>query len=458
MTPDFLIEAPTEDRGGAQEVLWRREALRESVGQDVRITRQAPGAQALVAVVGLGPAAAASAVALSDAGFPIVAIETSPSRLGELRGGWLRGHLGGEGFVLSDRIEAVGAAEYVVICPPPATDAQGHPNAEALRRACAAVVEQARPGQTFLLTSTTHVGGTRELLVEPLAARGLRAGEEIFVAFSAERFDPGAPAPERLRTPRVLGAVSESCHAHAAELLGHLCDGLHRVSSCEAAEMAKLYESTFSAVNIALAFEMADACRARALDPVEVTEAAATKPSGFLAHYPSAGVGGHGAGVEPHHLLRPLRERGVPVTIAEEAMRTVAARPRRVANRAHELLLRSGRQLRDVRVLVVGIAHRPGVPDAQRAPAVEIITRLIADGVQVDFHDPLVPALQIDGEPLHSVDPDPRRDASGFGPEDYELAIVLTMHPGHDYGWLRRCPQVLDCTYRAEAGRRRFLP
>ena len=454
MTPDFLIQTPTQERGGTQRVLSRREAPYD----DLRITRQAPGAQALVAVVGLGPAAAASALALSDAGFRIVAIETSPSRLGELRGGWLRGHLGGEGFVLSDRIEELREADYVLICPPASIDAQGHPNADALQRTCAAVVAQARIGQTLVLTSTTHVGGTRELLLEPLAARGLRAGEEVFVGYSAERFDPGAPAHERLRTPRVIGTVSESCYTHAAELLRHLSQGLHRVSSCEAAEMAKLYESTFRAVNIALAFEMADACRARALDPIEVTEAAATRPSGFLAHYPSAGVGGHGVAVEPHHLLRPLRERGVPATIAEEAMRTVAARPRRVAMRAHELLLRSGRQLRDIRVLVVGVAHKPGAPDTQGAPAVEIISRLMADGVQVDFHDPLVPTLRIDGEPIHAVDPDPRRDASGFGPEDYELAIILTMHPGHDYGWLRRCPQVLDCTYRAQTGRRRFLP
>ncbi len=455
MTPDFLIEAPTGETGGAQRAAWRGEPPFEAAGQDVRITRQASGAQTLVAVVGLGPAAAASAVALRDAGFRIVAIETSASRLGDLRSGWLRGHLGGEGLVLSDRIEALQAADVVLICPPAATDAQGRPNTDALRRACASVVEQARAGQTLLLTSTTHVGGTRELLVEPLAARGLRAGEDIFVAFSAERFDPGVPEHEQLRTPRVLGAVSEKC---AAELLRHLSHGVHRVSSCEAAEMAKLYESTFRAVNIALAFEMADACRARALDPIEVTEAAATKPFGFMAHYPSAGVGGTGACLEPHHLLRALRERGVPATIAEEAMRTVAARPRRVAMRAHELLQRSGRQLRDVRVLVVGVAYKPGVGDARGAPAGEIISRLLADGVQVDYHDPLVPALQIDGEPLHGVDPDPRRDASGFGPEDYELAIVLTMHPGHDYGWLRRCPQVLDCTYRAQTGSRRFLP
>ena len=110
-----------------------------------------------------------------------------------------------------------------------------------------------------------------------------------------------------------------------------------------------------------------------------------------------------------------------------------------------------------MRVLVVGAAYKPGVADATNAPSVEIISRLLEEGVQVDFHDPLVGTLLVDGEPMHSIDPDPRRDASGFGPEDYELAIVLGIQPGHDYGWLRRCPQVLDCTYRQRTGRRHFL-
>ena len=221
--------------------------------------------------------------------------------------------------------------------------------------------------------------------------------------------------------------------------------------------MVRLYESTFRAVNIALAFEMADACRAGALDPIEVTEAAASKPFGFMAHYPSAGVGGRGVGVDPQQLTVPLRELGCPLTLAENATQILAARPQRVATRAHELLLRSGRQLRELRVLVVGAAYKPGVADCSNAPAVEIISRLLEEGVHVDFHDPLVNVLSVDDEEICGVDPDPRRDASGFGPEDYELTIIIGLQPGYDYGWLSRCPQVLDCTYRQRTGRRHFL-
>jgi UDP-N-acetyl-D-glucosamine dehydrogenase len=425
-------------------------------------------AQALVAVVGLGYVGLPTAIALRGAGARIVGIDTSHSRLAEIRGGTaellsaeqeqLHGYLQDGGMLLTDRIDALSAADLVMICVPTPIDAQRRPNPRALKRACAEVVEHARPGQTFVLTSTTYVGTTRELLVQPLAGRGLRAGEDVFVAFAPERIDPGVADHEQLKTPRVIGAVSETCFRHASELLRHTCKDLHRVSSPEAAEMIKLYENTFRAVNIALAFEMAEACKAHALDPIEVTDGAATKPFGFMAHYPSAGVGGHCIGVDPHYLLHPLRERGCPATLAEEAMRKVAGRPRHVVWRAHELLAHGGGRLRDARVLVVGVSYKPGVADSREAPAVEIIERLQAEGANVDFHDPYVSSIKIDGEPKSGVDPDPRRDASGLGPEDYDLAIVVTIHPDHDYGWLRRCPVVLDCTYRTPAGGRRFVP
>ena len=467
MTPQDLSEAPVRDRFEGTAFARRGEHLRETAPGAPRATQAAEVSRGLVAVVGLSHTGLASAIALRRAGARIVGIDTSASRLSDIRGGradipradweYLRVRLGEDDFELTGELEALAAADGVLICVPTTVDRRGIAITEPLRRTCAAVVEHAHAGQTLVLTSTTYVGSTRELLVEPLSERGLCVGEDVFVAFSPERTDAGVAEHEQLSIPRVLGPVTETCFARAAELLAPLCDGLQRVSSPAAGEMVKLYESSFRAVNIALAFEMADACRTHALDPIEITDAAATKPFGFMPHYPSPGVGGHAICVDPHHLLAALREQGHPATLIEEAMRTLSARPRRVAMRAHELLLRSGRQLRDVRVLVVGAAYKPGVADATNAPAVEIISRLLQEGAQVDFHDPLIGALFVDGEAMHSVDPDPRRDASGFGPEDYELVIVLGTQPGHDYGWLRRCSQVLDCTYRQRTGRRHFL-
>ncbi len=427
-------------------------------------------ANAVVAVVGLGYVGLPTAIAMRNAGCRMIGIDVSARRLQAIRAGEaellesehadLQTHLAGEGFALTDRIEALDAADLVLICVPTPLDEQHLPDPEILRGACAAVVAHARPGQTLVLTSTTYVGCTHELLVRPLAERGLLVGEDVYVAFAPERIDPGVAGHEQLQTPRVLGGVTETCFRQAAELLRHTCKQLHRVSSPEAAEMVKLYENTFRAVNIALAFEIAEACRTHGLDPVEVTEGAASKPYGFMAHYPSAGVGGHCIAVDPHYLLHPLRERGRPARVAEEALRKLAGRPRHVAWRAHEILVELGLRLLDARILVVGVSYKAGVADTREAPAVEIITRLRAEGARVDYHDPLVAELELGdgGEALRAVDPDPRRDGAGFGPEDYDLAIVATVHPEHDYGWLARCPAVLDCTYRTPGGRRRFLP
>lgn len=461
----------TPELADLEAALAEATAARATAGIGVRAADPDPtAANAVVAVVGLGYVGLPTAIAMAGAGCEIVGIDTSARRLRAIADGEaelldaehesLRAQLAGGRFVLTERIAALAAADLVLICVPTPIDEQRMPDPAILREACAAIVAHARPGQTIVLTSTTYVGCTRELLVDPLTEqRGMRVGEDVYVAFAPERIDPGVPGHEQLETPRVIGGVSETCARRASALLRHTCARLHRVSSPEAAEMVKLYENTFRAVNIALAMEIADACRVHGLEPIEITEGAASKPYGFLAHYPSAGVGGHCIAVDPHYLLAPLREQGRPAPLAEVALRALANRPRHIAWRAHEVLVELGLRLARSRILVVGASYKPGVADTREAPAVEIIARLRAEGAHVDYHDPLVPELTLGGdEVLCSVDPDPRRDASGFGPEDYALTIVATVHPGHDYGWLARCPAVLDCTYRTPGGRRRFLP
>ncbi len=369
--------------------------------------------EAVVAVVGLGYVGLPTAIALRNAGARVIGLDTSSTRLTAIRTGQaellsselqdLARHLEGEEFVLTASPDAISLADLVLICVPTPVDDQRRPEPALVQAACASVVAHARAGQTLVLTSTTYVGSTREMLIEPLAERGLIAGEDIHVAFAPERIDPGVEGHEQLLTPRVIGAVSERCFRRAAALLRHTCRELHRVSSPEAAEMVKLQENTFRAVNIALAFEMGEACRTMGLDPIEVTEAAATKPYGFMAHYPSAGIGGHCIGVDPYYLIHPLREQGRPATLVEAAMRKVAGRPRHIVWRAHEELIAAGTRLADARVLVVGASYKSGVADSREAPAREIIERLLDEGADVEYHDPLVPELSIGGQMLRTA-------------------------------------------------------
>ena len=214
--------------------------------------------------------------------------------------------------------------------------------------------------------------------------------------------------------------------------------------------MTKLYENTFRAVNIAFANEMAGASRSYGLDPIEITRAAATKPYGFMPFYPGPGVGGHCIPCDPHYLLEGLRDRRGWAPVTERAMKAIAMRPTAVVCRALELLAEEGVDAGEARVLIVGASYKPDVRDVRESPAVRIMRELVEEGVAVSYHDPLVRSLEAgDQLALLSV-PRPQ-------PSDYDLALVVTLHDGHEYGWLDSFEQVLDCTYRTRLGRTRAL-
>jgi nucleotide sugar dehydrogenase len=352
---------------------------------------------------------------------------------------------------LTDDPEVLDTADAVLICVPTPVDDHLTPDLAALRRACDTVVSHARFKQTMLLTSTTFVGATRALLAEPLKTRGFEIGRDVFVAFSPERLDPGRLEHPRNRTPRVLGGITRKCAMRARDLVARLTDArIHIVSSPEAAELTKLHENTFRAVNLALANELAEICSALRLDPIEVIDAAATKPYGFLPHYPGPGVGGHCIPCDPHYLLWQLRASRVPTPIIDQAMASIAARPRRVVERTAEVLSEHGRSVTGARLAVAGVAYKPGVADLRGSTALEIMSRLRARGAEVSYWDPLVPALRLpDGHGLTSV-----RSPRG---QDYDLILVHTEQLASSIAWLCDCPIVLDATYRFTGARHQYV-
>jgi len=412
-----------------------------------------------VAVVGMGYVGLPTALALHDAGCSVLGIDISTERLSALRRAdvdarpddrrRLARALAGDRLGLTADAAAQSAADVVIICVPTPVDGDLRPDARAVERACAGAVAHARSGQALLLTSTTFVGTTRALLAEPLAARGLQPGSEVFVAFAPERILPGDTGVHQRQVPRVVGGITPACSAAAAEVLRPIVEHVHAVSSAETAELTKLHENTFRAVNLALANEMAGAARHFGVDPVEVIEAAATKPYGYLAHYPDPGVGGHCIPVDPHWMLEPLRVGGVAMPVADTAMAAVTARPGAVAARAEEVLDDLGIATGSARVLVVGMAYKPGVGDARESPGVAIAERLVRRGADVAYVDPLVPEVTVAGQRLRSH-PAPA-DAHA------DLVLLTTIHPGFDYGWLAARTNVLDATYRTPGGRRRHL-
>ncbi|WP_061300132.1 nucleotide sugar dehydrogenase [Herbidospora cretacea] len=389
-----------------------------------------------VLIVGLGYVGLPTALAFLEAGCRVTGYDVSAARLAAIREGEAdlsprdRARLRRHRLETTTDPAAISAADAVVICVPTPVDEHHVPDLNALRAACGTVVAHAVPGQLVILTSTTYVGSTRDLLIDHL--------RDVDVVFSPERVDPGPGGRPLEHVPRVLGPASATAGDRAEELLKRVAPQVHRVSSPEAAELCKLLENSFRAVNIALANEFADIAREVGVDPVEVIEAAATKPFGFMRFDPGPGVGGQCVPSDPYYLLWRLR-RAAP-TVLTAAMGAIAARPQAVVGRALEMLASSGRDIRDANVLIAGVSYKPGVADARETPATPIIAELRRQGARVEFTDPLVVELPVGGELLKRA-PDPRS-------EPWDLVIVHTL--GGDLGWLRPEQPVLDATYRLE--------
>ncbi|MCA1222277.1 nucleotide sugar dehydrogenase [Streptomyces sp. 8L] len=405
-----------------------------------------------VAVVGLGYVGLPTALALTNAGGTVIGIDSSPDRLRDIACGAVdlfplhHAQLAfasvGDRFRLTSDATVVRETDAVVICVPTPVDARCEPDLTALSSACASVVEHAVPGQLIVLTSTSYVGTTRDLLVEPLRARGLTVDEDVYVAFAPERIDPGNERHTPERTPRLIGGAGPRSSRAAAGLLAPTASFVRTVADPETAEMAKLWENIYRAVNIALANELADACHSLGLAPIPVIEAAATKPYGFMPFYPGPGVGGHCIPCDPHYLLWQLGKAGMQAPLVATALAANRRRPARITERALDLLTASHVPVREARVLLIGVAYKEGVADVRESPALEILAGLAEAGAHIAYCDPLVPSLRIGADALHHV-PDPHT-------RPWDLVVLHTVHSVHDVTWLwaADAPPVLDTRQR----------
>lgn len=400
-----------------------------------------------VAVVGLGYVGLPTAIALVERGIRVIGYDISEARLADIKSSnvdllerdhqRLQTHR--DSIWLTTEPSALSEADAIIVCVPTPVDKHLSPDLRALRGACDDVVQYAISGQTIILTSTTYVGCTQELIVAPLEVRGLMAGENIFIAFSPERIDPGVANHVQEDTPRVVGGVTAECTAKATAVLSQISSVIHSVSSPEAAEMTKLVENTYRAVNIALANEFADMADELRVDVMEVIDAAATKPYGFQPFYPGPGVGGHCIPCDPHYLLWQLRAKRHDAPVTRTAMTAIAARPRTVVDQAREALSEIGIPPHQARVLVLGVAYKPNVADVRESPALEIIDGLTEAGVQVFYSDPLVNFLDT---------PNGRIFHTAHDGDDWDLVLIHTRHQDIDEEWLAAQSTVLDTTYR----------
>jgi UDP-N-acetyl-D-glucosamine dehydrogenase len=329
-------------------------------------------------------------------------------------------------------------ADCVVVCVPTPLNKTKDPDMRFIVDATNEIVRHQHPDMVIVLESTTYPGTTSEVLVPKLTENGFELGKSVFVAFSPERVDPGNERYKTRNTPKVIGGATPECLRVARALYSNIIDHVVPVSSTEAAEMVKLLENTFRAVNIGLVNEVAIMSRRLGLDPFEVIRAAATKPFGFMPFYPGPGLGGHCIPIDPLYLSWKLKTLHYQARFIELADSINSNMPAYVVERVAEALNDHRKPLRDSKVLIYGIAYKRDVNDFRESPAFSIIHHLRQRGADVSFMDPHVRHAEEGGIRMESVAP-----TASFA--DYDAVVIVTDHTALDRArLLREAKLVID--------------
>jgi UDP-N-acetyl-D-glucosamine dehydrogenase len=364
------------------------------------------GADGRVGIIGLGYVGLPLAVAFAEAGLHVIGLDTSADKVAAVAAG--RSYIEDvtdadlEPLVQSGHLAATADAARladcgaVLICVPTPLGQHREPDLGYVIAAAESAIANLAPGALLVLESTTWPGTTREVLAPMLEAAGRIVGQDAHLAFSPERVDPGNTRWGIRATPKVVGGLTPACAARAEALYARICDSVHPVSSPESAEMAKIVENTFRAVNIALVNELAILADRMGIDIWEAIEASATKPFGFMPFWPGPGLGGHCIPVDPFYLAWRARAFDLDSEFVELAGRINVNMPYYAMSRIGRALNTRGKAVRDAHVLLLGMAYKADVGDLRESPSLKLLELLRAEGARVSYHDPHVPALPDD--------------------------------------------------------------
>jgi UDP-N-acetyl-D-glucosamine dehydrogenase len=424
------VEAPSPARDAAAHLRDRIQTRRATIG-----------------VVGLGYVGLPLAVEYAGQGFDTVGIDLDAERVARLNDGdnyiddlddaVVRGHVEDDRLSATTDFSGADAVDVFFICVPTPVQETNEPDTSYIEAATRSIAEHLRPGQLVVIKSTTYPSTTDDIVVpilrEAAAPQGLTVGEDVFVAFSPERIDPGNQEYTTANTPVVVGGLTDSCTQLATAAIEQIVAEVHTVSSPKVAEMEKLLENIFRSVNIALVNELACLCdRMGDVSMWEVVEAASTKPFGFMPFYPGPGLGGHCIPVDPYYLSWLAQKHDFETSFITLAASVNEEMPYYVAQSVVEAIAQEPVRLSDANVLVLGVAFKGNVDDTRHSPA-ETVIRLLQDkGIQnLSYHDPHVPSYEVPGPdgteveiPGVELTPDTLRAA--------DVVVITTAHDAYD--------------------------
>lgn len=405
---------------------------------------------ATCAVIGLGYVGLPLSVELASAGFTVYGIDKNldkveavnrgESYIPDVRDEAVRDGVNAGKLKATTDFGVISDCDVVSICVPTPLNKTRDPDISYIISALEeGIVPHVHTGMLIVLESTTYPGTTEEVVVPAVTGRNLKVGEDVFVAFSPERVDPGNPHFQTGNIPKVVGGMTEACTRVATLFYNSFLDKVHPVSSTAVAEMVKIHENTFRSVNIALVNELALMCDRLDIDVWEVIEGASSKPFGFMPFYPGPGLGGHCIPIDPYYLSWKARSVGFEARFIELAGQVNSSMPLHVVEKASDALNSAEKALRGSKILILGVAYKKDIDDERESPAIDIIDRLIKKGAAVSYTDSYIPKLDVGTTVLRAA------DISVELLQGTDLAIIITDHSDFDYDLiLENAPLLLD--------------
>ncbi len=394
----------------------------------------------MVAVLGMGYVGVPLAIEFLKGGLEVWGIDKDPNRISLLKCGksYLNDiknediedaiktgkfHLTTDYTVLSD-------VDAVCICvPTPLTKLQ-EPDLSYVIEAVDNLTPYLHKDMLVSLESTTYPGTTEDVVLPKLTKKGMGVGQDFYLVFSPERYDPGNKKFGIRNTPKIVGGITPECTKQGVELYKHAVDTVIPVSNARTAEMVKLLENTFRAVNIALVNEMAMICERLNIDIWEVIDSAKTKPFGFMPFYPGPGLGGHCIPVDPIYLSWKMKTLNYEARFIELARSINSSMPRYIVEKVGDILNKYGKTIKGSKILILGVTYKKDISDIRESPAIDIITMLINKGAEVEYHDPYISTLHL-GEIVKASYP-----IKEMGLNNFDLAIIVTDHSSFDLNWI----------------------